>query len=95
MAVGYGLMIMLNERSSMYLTHLPRLKLYTILTVFPSALQIIYPLIAGVGLGGLFLPPLIGLQAAMPVKDMATSSTTFGLFRWVRFHWRRSKLRMY
>ncbi|KAJ7165570.1 MFS amino acid permease [Mycena crocata] len=62
MAVGYGLMIMLDERSSI-------------------ALQIIYPTIAGIGLGGLFLPPLIGLQAAMPVKDMATSSTTFGLFR--------------
>ncbi|KAJ7367640.1 major facilitator superfamily domain-containing protein [Mycena albidolilacea] len=62
MAVGYGLMIMLDERSSL-------------------ALQIIYPLIAGIGLGSLFLPPLIGLQAAMPVKDMATSSTTFGLFR--------------
>ncbi|KAJ7663013.1 major facilitator superfamily domain-containing protein [Mycena rosella] len=62
MALGYGLMIMLNERSSI-------------------ALQIIYPSVAGLGLGGLFLPPLIGLQAAMPVKEMATSSTTFGLFR--------------
>ncbi|KAJ6579540.1 MFS amino acid permease [Mycena vulgaris] len=62
MAVGYGLMILLDERSSI-------------------ALQIIYPTIAGLGLGGLFLPPLIGMQAAMPVKDMATSSTTFGLFR--------------
>ncbi|KAJ6502853.1 major facilitator superfamily domain-containing protein [Mycena vitilis] len=62
MAVGYGLMIMLDERSSL-------------------AVQIIYPLIAGIGLGALFLPPLIGLQAAMPVKDMATTSTTFGLFR--------------
>ncbi|KAJ6447509.1 MFS amino acid permease [Mycena sanguinolenta] len=62
MAVGYGLMIMLDERSSL-------------------ALQIIYPLIAGLGLGALFVPPLIGLQAAMPVKDMATSSTTLGLFR--------------
>ncbi|KAJ7661600.1 major facilitator superfamily domain-containing protein [Mycena polygramma] len=62
MAIGYGLMIMLDERSSI-------------------AVQIIYPLIAGIGLGALFLPPLIGLQAAMPVKDMATSSTTFGLFR--------------
>ncbi|KAF7301065.1 Membrane transporter [Mycena indigotica] len=62
MAVGYGLMIMLDERSSL-------------------ALQIVYPTIAGFGLGFLFLPPLIGMQAAMPVKDMATSSTTFGLFR--------------
>ncbi|KAJ7476981.1 MFS amino acid permease [Mycena galericulata] len=62
MAIGFGLMIMLDERSSI-------------------AVQIIIPTIAGIGLGGLFLPPLIGLQAAMPVKDMATSSTTFGLFR--------------
>ncbi|KAJ7911085.1 MFS general substrate transporter [Mycena leptocephala] len=62
MAIGYGLMIMLDERS-------------------PIAVQIIYPLIAGIGLGALFLPPLIGMQAAMPVKDLATSSsTTFGLF---------------
>ncbi|KAJ6544192.1 major facilitator superfamily domain-containing protein [Mycena capillaripes] len=62
MAIGYGLMIMLDERSS-------------------TAVQIIYPVVAGIGLGALFLPPLIGMQAAMPVKDMATSSTTFGLFR--------------
>ncbi|KAF7331017.1 Membrane transporter [Mycena venus] len=62
MAIGYGLMIMLDERTSL-------------------ALQIIYPLIAGLGLGALFIPPLIGLQAAMPVKDMATTSTTLGLFR--------------
>ncbi|KAJ7618403.1 MFS general substrate transporter [Roridomyces roridus] len=60
--LGYGLMIMLNEKSSL-------------------ALQIILPTIAGFGIGGLFLPPLLGLQAAMPVKEMATSSTTFGLFR--------------
>ncbi|KAJ7048263.1 MFS general substrate transporter, partial [Mycena amicta] len=64
MAIGYGLMIMLDERSSL-------------------ALQIIYPTIAGIGLGFLFLPPLIGIQAAMPTKNMATTSTTFGLFRHV------------
>ncbi|KAJ7913215.1 major facilitator superfamily domain-containing protein [Mycena leptocephala] len=62
MAVGYGLMIMLDEQTSL-------------------ALEIIYTAIAGLGAGGFFLPPLIGLQAAMPVKDMATSSTTFGLVR--------------
>ncbi|KAF8149269.1 MFS general substrate transporter [Mycena galopus ATCC 62051] len=62
MAIGYGLMIMLDERSS-------------------NAVEIIYTGIAGIGIGGLFLPPLIGLQAAMPLKDMATSSTTFGLVR--------------
>ncbi|KAK7053805.1 membrane transporter [Favolaschia claudopus] len=62
MAIGYGLMIMLDEKTSI-------------------ALQIIYPTIAGIGLGFLFLPPMICLQAAMPVKDMATSLTTMGLFR--------------
>jgi len=62
MTIGYGLMIMLDERTS-------------------SALEIIYTSIAGIGAGGLFIPPLIGLQAAMPVKDMATSSTAFGVVR--------------
>ncbi|KAJ7755212.1 MFS amino acid permease [Mycena metata] len=62
MAIGFGLMILLDERSSL-------------------AVRIIYTFIAGLGLGFLFVPPLIGMQAAMPVKDMATSSTTFGLFR--------------
>jgi hypothetical protein len=33
----------------------------------------------------LFIPPLIGLQAAMPVKDMATSSTMFDLFWYTVF----------
>ncbi|CAL1714499.1 unnamed protein product [Somion occarium] len=62
MAVGYGIMIMLDEKSSL-------------------ALQLVYPLIAGIGFGGLFHPPLIGMQAAMPIKDMATSTATFGLIR--------------
>lgn len=37
-----------------------------ILPVYPSSLQ----------------APLIGLQAAMPLKDMATSTSTFGLLRY-------------
>src|ERR1700760_3113515 len=78
MAIGFGLMIMLNERSSMcFALLLSQAFSYR----FSSAVQIILPTIAGIGLGGLFLPPLIGSQAAMPVKDMATSSTAFGLFR--------------
>ena len=44
-------------------------------------MQVLYPLIAGAGIGGLFQPPLIGMQAAMPMKDMATSTATFGLIR--------------
>ncbi|ETW81546.1 MFS amino acid permease [Heterobasidion irregulare TC 32-1] len=55
MTLGYGLMIMLDETSSI-------------------AVQEIFPLIAGLGLGGLFQVPLIGMQAAMPLKDMATST---------------------
>lgn len=46
-----------------------------------SALKVVYPLIAGFGVGGLFFPPLILMQAAMPVKDMATTTATLGLLR--------------
>ncbi len=45
------------------------------------AIKLIFPLIAGIGFGGLFNPPLIGLQAAMPFRDMATSTATYGLIR--------------
>ncbi|THH08149.1 hypothetical protein EW145_g2898 [Phellinidium pouzarii] len=46
-----------------------------------SAKQEIFLLIAGIGIGCLFQPPLIGLQAAMPLKDMATTTGTFTLIR--------------
>ncbi|KAI0067168.1 MFS general substrate transporter [Artomyces pyxidatus] len=62
MGLGYGLMIMLDDKSSL-------------------AVQEIFPLIAGVGLGGLFQVSLVGLQAAMPPKDMATSTATSGMIR--------------
>ncbi|KAF8643906.1 hypothetical protein AX16_008922 [Volvariella volvacea WC 439] len=45
------------------------------------AMQVLYPLIAAAGLGCLFQVPLIALQAAMPIKDMATSTGTFGFIR--------------
>ena len=45
--------------------------------------QEVWILIAGLGVGCLFQPPLIGLQAAMPHKDMATSTASFGLIRCV------------
>ncbi|TFK76316.1 MFS general substrate transporter [Pluteus cervinus] len=45
------------------------------------AMKIFYPLIAALGLGCLFQVPLIGLQAAMPQKDMATSTGAFGFIR--------------
>jgi hypothetical protein len=41
----------------------------------------IYPLIAALGIGCLFQTPLIGLQAAMPLKDMATSTAAFVFLR--------------
>jgi EmrB/QacA subfamily drug resistance transporter len=46
-----------------------------------TAVKVVFPLIAAVGLGCLFQTPLIGLQAAMPIKDMATSTATFGFIR--------------
>ena len=39
-----------------------------------SAVQVVTPLVAGFGTGGLFFPPLILMQAAMPIKDMATTT---------------------
>ncbi|KAG1754579.1 MFS general substrate transporter [Suillus lakei] len=41
----------------------------------------IYPFITALGIGCLFQTPLIGLQAAMPIKDMATSTGAFVFLR--------------
>ncbi|KAJ7125471.1 MFS amino acid permease, partial [Mycena crocata] len=46
-----------------------------------AAKEAVFPLIAAVGVGCLFQTPLIGLQAAMPIKDMATSTSTYGFIR--------------
>ncbi|EKM55449.1 uncharacterized protein PHACADRAFT_256078 [Phanerochaete carnosa HHB-10118-sp] len=46
-----------------------------------AAEKVLYLLIAAVGIGCLFQTPLIGLQAAMPLKDMATSTATFTFLR--------------
>ncbi|KZV86039.1 MFS general substrate transporter [Exidia glandulosa HHB12029] len=62
MTVGTGLMIMMDEKTSV-------------------AAQEIYILIAGIGVGHLFQPPLIALQAAMPLDMLATSTAAFGLIR--------------
>ncbi|KAH7913996.1 major facilitator superfamily domain-containing protein [Hygrophoropsis aurantiaca] len=64
MTVGWGLMIMLDNTSSV-------------------AVQEVYPLIATLGIGCLFQIPIIALQAAMPPKDMATSSGAFMFLRTV------------
>ncbi|KAJ7510006.1 MFS general substrate transporter [Mycena galericulata] len=45
------------------------------------AREAVFPLVAAIGVGCLFQTPLIGLQAAMPIKDMATSTSTFGFIR--------------
>ncbi|KIK49278.1 hypothetical protein CY34DRAFT_20275 [Suillus luteus UH-Slu-Lm8-n1] len=41
----------------------------------------VYPFIAALGIGCLFQTPLIAIQAAMPIKDMATSTGAFVFFR--------------
>ncbi|KAI0064575.1 MFS general substrate transporter [Artomyces pyxidatus] len=46
-----------------------------------TAVKVVYPLITAIGIGCLFQTPLIALQAAMPLKDMATSTATFGFIR--------------
>ncbi|KAH8100187.1 MFS general substrate transporter [Cristinia sonorae] len=48
-----------------------------------EAEKVLYLLVASMGIGALFTTPLIGLQASMPLKDMATSTGTFGFIRTV------------
>ena len=71
--LGMGLMIMLSYRSSTYASsdHDPFLSYLST----SSAEQEIFPMISAFGLGCLFQVPLVALQAAMPLKDMATSSS--------------------
>jgi hypothetical protein len=45
------------------------------------AKSVIFLLITGVGIGGLFQTPLIALQAAMPSRDMAVATGAMILFR--------------
>ncbi|KAF8739651.1 MFS general substrate transporter, partial [Rhizoctonia solani] len=45
------------------------------------AKQEIFLAVAALGVGCLFQTPLIGLHAAMPLKDMATATAAFGLIR--------------
>ncbi|KAI0699708.1 MFS general substrate transporter [Cytidiella melzeri] len=46
-----------------------------------TAEKVLYLMVAAIGIGCLFQTPLIGLQAAMPLRDMATSTATFGFIR--------------
>ncbi|CAG7851758.1 Uncharacterized MFS-type transporter C1399.02 [Serendipita indica DSM 11827] len=45
--------------------------------------QVVLLLVAAIGVGPLFPVPLIALQAAMPLKDMATSTSTLSLLRFL------------
>lgn len=47
------------------------------------AVQVILTLVAAIGVGPLFPVPLIALQAAMPLKDMATSTSTMAVLRFL------------
>ncbi|KAN0076836.1 Major facilitator superfamily domain containing protein [Tylopilus felleus] len=47
------------------------------------ATQEVFPMIAALGIGCLFQVPLVALQAAMPLKDMATASSGFMFLRTV------------
>jgi len=43
--------------------------------------EVFFLIVPAIGTGCLFQTPLIGIQAAMPVKDMATATATLGLLR--------------
>ena len=77
--LGMGLMIMLSYTSSMYVSF-DRDPFLSYLST-NSAEQVIFPMISAFGLGCLFQVPLVALQAAMPLKDMATSSSGFIFLR--------------
>ena len=62
MLLGYGLMCMLDEKSSL-------------------AVELIYPAIAGIGLGCLFQGPLVALQSAMPLSEIGTTTAAMALVR--------------
>ncbi|GAA5863355.1 hypothetical protein JCM1840_007499 [Sporobolomyces johnsonii] len=46
-----------------------------------QAKQVLYLLVAALGIGPLFQAPYIAMQSAMPVKEMATSTATVALIR--------------
>jgi hypothetical protein len=79
MTLGMGLMITLDYTSSEYVLHFQSLLLCS--EIECSAEKEIFPLIASLGIGCLFQVPLVALQAAMPLKDMATASSGFLFLR--------------
>ncbi|KAF7792981.1 hypothetical protein EIP86_004086 [Pleurotus ostreatoroseus] len=86
LVLGYGLMIQLDEQSNkcvifLYPTAGVRFMDAPVRVRVARAEKVLYLLIAALGIGCLFQTPLIGLQAAMPLRDMATSTATFGFIR--------------
>lgn len=79
MTLGWGLMIQLDYNSSKYIPRPAFLLLC--LAVISSAKMEVYPMVTALGIGCLFQIPLIALQAAMPIKDMATSASAFMFLR--------------
>lgn len=83
MTAGFGGMIVMDERTSRCANLFCQYPCTSELITSPasSAVQEITLLVAGIGVGCLFQPPLIALQAAMPIKEMPTSTGTFMLIR--------------
>lgn len=77
--VGTGLLIMLDYTSSMCV--LFPLEVALRCSMVPSAEQEVFPLVAAIGAGFLFQVPIVVLQAAMPLKDMATATGGFMFLR--------------
>lgn len=83
--LGMGLMIMLNYQSSLCVFYGHDSFRYA--HQIHSAVQEGFPLIAILGLSPLFQVPLVALQAAMPLKDMATASSGFTFLRYDHEHY--------
>lgn len=77
--VGTGLLVLLDYTSSMYV---PPSRVVTLRrSMAQSAEQEVYPLVAAIGAGFLFQNPIVALQAAMPLNDMATATSGFMFLR--------------
>ncbi|KAF5374240.1 hypothetical protein D9758_004724 [Tetrapyrgos nigripes] len=83
--LGYGLMTMLDSHSNTYVFSSPHCAFRSQFMITHdlafSAMKVLYPFVASFGIGSLFQVPLIALQAAMPRKDVARSTSAFGFVR--------------
>lgn len=46
-----------------------------------SVTEVFVQLTAAIGVGCLFVTPMLAIQSAMPLKDMAVATATLGLMR--------------